>query len=107
MHVKVKYLPTFVVVFGHPNASLVSYPVPEAIASNVIWTLDTVVMLIFTVIANALRAGPEADPPGNMRNSLIAAVCIMAFFSLPILWLKGDLKRLAVDRRRTSLVPSV
>ncbi|CDS05286.1 hypothetical protein LRAMOSA07815 [Lichtheimia ramosa] len=85
----------------------VSYPVPEAIASNVIWTLDTVVMLIFTVIANALRAGPEADPPGNMRNSLIAAVCIMAFFSLPIFWLKGDLKRLAVDRRRASLISSV
>ncbi|KAI7885413.1 MFS general substrate transporter [Lichtheimia hyalospora FSU 10163] len=85
----------------------VSYPVPEAIASNVIWTLDTVVMLIFTVIANALRGGPEADPPGNMRNALIAAVCIMAFFSLPILWLKSDLKRLAVDRRRPSLIASV
>lgn len=47
---------------------------------------------------DALRAGPEADPPNNMRLSMIVVVCIVGIGSIPIFWLKGDLKRLAFDK---------
>ncbi|KAI8884429.1 MFS general substrate transporter [Backusella circina FSU 941] len=75
----------------------VSYPVPEAISSSVIWSLSTAAMLIFSVIIDSLRAGPEADPPNNMKMSMIVVAVIMTIGSLPVFWLKGELKRLAVD----------
>lgn len=62
-----------------------------------IWSLATAAMLIFSVIIDCLRAGPEADPPNNMKMSMIFVAVIMTIGSLPVLWLKGELKRLAVD----------
>lgn len=54
-------------------------------------------MLIFCVIIDSLRAGPEADPPNNMKLSMIVVAIIICVGSLPSVWLKGDLKRLAFD----------
>jgi MFS-type transporter involved in bile tolerance (Atg22 family) len=57
-------------------------------------------MLIFSVIIDSLRAGPEADPPNNMKLSMIVVAVIVAVGSIPVIWLKGDLKRLAVDMEK-------
>ncbi|KAI9321646.1 major facilitator superfamily domain-containing protein [Dichotomocladium elegans] len=78
----------------------ISYPVPEAVASNIIWSLNTVAMLIFTVISDALRAGDNADPPGNMHKALIVSAVLVGVGSLPCVWIKGDMRRLAVDRHK-------
>jgi hypothetical protein len=57
-------------------------------------------MMIFSVIIDSLRAGPEADPPNNMKLSMIAVAIIIGVGSLPAIWLKGDLKRLAFDKEK-------
>lgn len=64
------------------------------------WTLVTAFMLIFTVITDALRAGPTADPPENMQMSMVACAVLVTIGSMPCIWLKGDLKRLAIDRAK-------
>ncbi|KAJ8662734.1 hypothetical protein O0I10_001698 [Lichtheimia ornata] len=74
------------------------YPIPESLSSNVTWSLVTAGMLIFTVITDTLRAGPEADPPNNMNAAMMVCSIIVCVGSLPVIWLKGELKRLAIDR---------
>ncbi|CDH53564.1 cell surface receptor mfs transporter [Lichtheimia corymbifera JMRC:FSU:9682] len=74
------------------------YPIPESLSSNVTWSLVTAGMLIFTVITDSLRAGPEANPPNNMETALMVCSIIVCVGSLPVIWLKGELKRLAIDR---------
>ncbi|KAI8096953.1 major facilitator superfamily domain-containing protein [Halteromyces radiatus] len=78
-------------------SSEVTYPVPESISSCVIWTMVTTAMLIFSVMIDALRAGPQANPPNNMTHSMVAVAVVIAVGFIPVIWLKGDLKRLAVD----------
>ncbi|KAI8342158.1 major facilitator superfamily domain-containing protein [Chlamydoabsidia padenii] len=75
----------------------VTYPVPESISSCLIWSLVTAFMLVFSVMIDSLRAGPDANPPNNMTNSIIAMTVISAICFVPVFWLKGDLKRLAID----------
>ena len=58
-------------------------------------------MLIFSVLIDSLRAGPDADPPNNMKLSMIVVAIIVALGSLPAIWLQGQLKRLAVDQQKT------
>lgn len=58
-------------------------------------------MLIFTVVIDAFRAGPDADLPNNMRNSIIVVAVIVCVGSLPCLWLRGELKRLNVDQSKS------
>ncbi|KAI7882838.1 MFS general substrate transporter [Lichtheimia hyalospora FSU 10163] len=79
-------------------ASEILYPIPESVSSNVTWSLVTAGMLIFTVITDTLRAGPEADPPNNMETALMVCSIIVCVGSLPVIWLKGELRRLAIDR---------
>ncbi|KAI8968036.1 major facilitator superfamily domain-containing protein [Mycotypha africana] len=76
----------------------ITYPIPEAITASLMWSMVTAAMLIFCVIIDALRAGPEAVPPNNMKMSINAVAIIVCIGSLPILWFKGDLKRLAYDK---------
>ncbi|KAI7849847.1 major facilitator superfamily domain-containing protein [Circinella umbellata] len=76
----------------------ISFPVPESVSSNIIWSIATVFLLIFTVLMDALRAGPDATPPNNMTMSMVAAAIIMCVGSIPCIWLKGDMKRMAVDQ---------
>ncbi|KAI8373761.1 major facilitator superfamily domain-containing protein [Blakeslea trispora] len=78
----------------------ISYPVPESIASSLIWAVSVGLMLVFSLIIDSLRAGPDADPPNNMKLSMIVAAIIVAIGSLPVIWLKGQLKRLAVDQQK-------
>lgn len=56
-------------------------------------------LLIFTVIIDALRAGPDANPPNNMKASMIAVVIIIIVGNLPCFLIKGELKRLKVDNK--------
>lgn len=79
---------------------IVSYPIPESVASSLLWAMSTAAMLIFSVVIDLLRAGPEADPPNNMKLSMIIVAVIVGVGSLPSIWLKGDLKRLAFDTEK-------
>lgn len=78
-----------------------SYPVPESVSSSLLWVISTAATLIFSVVIDALRAGPEADPPKNMKLAMIVACIIVTVGSIPAIWLKGDLKRTAFDKQVT------
>lgn len=76
---------------------IVSYPVPESVSSSILWLITTAATLVFSVAIDALRAGPEADPPNNMNLAMIIVCVIVTVGSIPSIWLKGDLKRTAFD----------
>ncbi|KAG0176648.1 hypothetical protein DFQ29_005858 [Apophysomyces sp. BC1021] len=76
-----------------------AYPVPESICSAIIWSLGSATMLIFCVVIDALRAGPDATPPNNMRNSMIFVVATVFGGSLPCVWMDGRMKRQDVDNK--------
>lgn len=57
-------------------------------------------MLIFSVIIDALKAGPEANPPNNMNTSMLAVLGIVIVGNLPSIWIKGDLNRLLIDNKK-------
>ncbi|KAL0141012.1 major facilitator superfamily domain-containing protein [Mucor lusitanicus] len=89
-------------------ASEITYPVSESISSCVLWTLCSLTMVIFSLVIDALRAGPDASPPNNMNTSMIVVAGIMAVGNLPCIWIKGDLKRSQVDNENSKkLVPTV
>ncbi|ORX60621.1 MFS general substrate transporter [Hesseltinella vesiculosa] len=79
-------------------ASEIMYPVPESISSCFIWTWVTAFMLVFSVMIDSLRAGPDAVPPNNMTHSMIAATAVVTFCLIPIIWLRGEMKRSATDK---------
>lgn len=75
----------------------VSYPVPESVSSSILWVITTAATLVFSVVIDALRAGPEADPPNNMNLAMTVVCIIVTVGSIPTIWLKGDLRRTAFD----------
>ncbi|KAG2198674.1 hypothetical protein INT47_001813 [Mucor saturninus] len=81
-------------------ASEITYPVSESISSCIIWSLCTMTMLIFSVIIDALKAGPDANPPNNMNTSMLVVLGIVIVGNLPSIWIKGDLKRLLIDNKK-------
>ena len=85
-------------LYSKYDNTLVSYPIPESVSSNITCSLALVFMFLFTLITDALRAGPDADPPNNMRLSMIVSAVIICVGSIPCIWLNGDLKRIRVDK---------
>jgi hypothetical protein len=63
-------------------------------------------MVIFSLVIDALRAGPDASPPNNMNTSMIVVAAIVFVGNLPCLWIKGDLKRSRVDNENRAKLAS-
>ncbi|KAI9475399.1 MAG: major facilitator superfamily domain-containing protein [Benjaminiella poitrasii] len=81
-------------------ASEITYPVSESVCSCVLWTLSSLMMVVFSLVIDTLRAGPDASPPNNMNLSLIVVSVVMLVGNLPCLWLQGELKRSNVDTQQ-------
>ncbi|KAL7318034.1 hypothetical protein PS15m_004310 [Mucor circinelloides] len=88
-------------------ASEITYPVSESISSCVLWTLCSLTMVVFSLVIDALRAGPDASPPNNMNTSMMVVAGIMFVGNLPCLWIKGDLKRSQVDSENSKKLAPV
>ncbi|KAG0764160.1 hypothetical protein G6F57_003323 [Rhizopus arrhizus] len=81
-------------------AAEITYPISESISSCLLWGFITIAMLIFSIVIDALRAGPEASPPNNMKLSMVVVAVIVGVGNLPCLWLKGKLNRLKEDQHK-------
>ncbi|CAO0789450.1 unnamed protein product [Mucor circinelloides] len=88
-------------------ASEITYPVSESVSSCVLWTLCSLTMVVFSLVIDALRAGPDASPPNNMNTSMMVVAGIMFVGNLPCLWIKGDLKRSQVDNENSKKLAPV
>ena len=82
----------------------IHHPLGPEIGSTVCWTGGQVLGGIFVIVQNALKAGPDAKPPLNMKSALVfEAVIAMLVMPLPLcLGLFGRKirrKRLEVDKR--------
>ncbi|CAG8305609.1 unnamed protein product [Penicillium salamii] len=80
----------------------ITYPLSPEIGSTICWTGGQLLGACFILIQDALKAGDDARPPGNMRNSLIFAAVVAgvaAPFALTIgLFRVVQRRRLEVDR---------
>lgn len=80
-----------------------SYPVSPEVTSTVAWAGGQLLGGLFIVISDALKAGPDADPPFHMANALIfTAVIALVTVPLPLaLGLFGRKDRLVMRRVRS------
>lgn len=81
----------------------ITYPLSPEIGSTICWTGGQLLGACFILIQDALKAGANATPPSNMRNSLIfAAVVAVVAAPFPLtIGLFGRVvhrRRLDVDR---------
>lgn len=91
-----------------------THPLSPEVTSTIAWAGGQFLGAIFTIISDALKAGPNANPPNHMRKALIfQAVVALAVMPLPLcLGLFGrehklELKRIKSDegdRTSTSTV---
>lgn len=82
----------------------ITYPASPEVGSTLCWMGGQLLGGIFTIVQTALKAGPDADPPQNMRRSLIFSAVIAAVAAVPPLTLNvlGPRlvnRRLEADRR--------
>ncbi|KAI1758348.1 major facilitator superfamily domain-containing protein [Xylaria castorea] len=85
----------FLCELGHPMS-------PE-VTSTIAWGGGQLLGGVFIVVSDALKAGPDADPPANLNNALIfTAVLALAVVPLPLfLGLFGRRDKLALRRLRS------
>jgi MFS family permease len=76
----------------------ITYPFSPEIGSTICWTGGQLLGACFILIQDALKAGDEAKPPSNMRNSLIFAA-VVAVVAAPFPLTIGLFGRV-VERRR-------
>ncbi|QGA17684.1 hypothetical protein EYB26_005359 [Talaromyces marneffei] len=65
----------------------ITYPYSPEIGSTILWTGGQILGGIFTIVQTALKAGPNANPPANMKGSLIfsaVVACVAAIFPLTL-----------------------
>ncbi|GES61696.1 cell surface receptor/MFS transporter [Aspergillus terreus] len=63
----------------------ITYPFSPEIGSTICWTAGQLLGAVFILIQDALKAGPRANPPENMRNALIfSAVLAVVAAPFPI-----------------------
>jgi hypothetical protein len=55
-----------------------------------------------TLIMDKLRSGSDTTPPNNMDNALLFALILSCVGGLPILGFKGNLRRLAQDKKNSN-----
>ncbi|GAA5809613.1 hypothetical protein MFLAVUS_003024 [Mucor flavus] len=84
-------------------ASEITYPVSESVGSCIIWSMCTTFMLVFSILIDALKAGPDATPPNNMNLSMRVVVGIIAAGNIPVLWMRGNLKRTQIDNQEKNI----
>ncbi|KAI1387448.1 MFS general substrate transporter [Hypoxylon trugodes] len=83
-----------------------SHPVSPEVTSTVAWAGGQLFGGVFIVISDALKAGPDADPPFHMYNALVfSAIVALVVMPLPMmlgLFGRGDklvLRRVRSDDR--------
>lgn len=64
----------------------VTHPVSPEVTSTLGWSSGQLLGGCFIIISDALKAGPDGDPPANMKKALIfTAVLALAVMPLPLL----------------------
>ncbi|OJJ49447.1 hypothetical protein ASPZODRAFT_129915 [Penicilliopsis zonata CBS 506.65] len=78
----------------------ITYPFSPEIGSTLCWTGGQLFGAIFIVIQDALKAGPAASPPQNMRHALIFSAVVAAAaapFALSLGLFGRDVRRRRLD----------
>ncbi|KAF7558543.1 hypothetical protein G7046_g5607 [Stylonectria norvegica] len=80
-----------------------SHPLSPEVTSTIAWAGGQLFGAIFTIICDALAAGPDASPPKNMKKALIfQAIVALAVVPLPLcLGLFGREDKVALKRVRS------
>ncbi|KAI8626499.1 major facilitator superfamily domain-containing protein [Xylariaceae sp. FL1651] len=83
----------------------IGHPMSPEIASTIAWAGGQLLGGVFILISDALKAGPDADPPMNLSRALIfTAVVALAVVPLPLsLGLFGRKDKLVLRRVRSDV----
>ncbi|KAG8988542.1 hypothetical protein FRB94_001911 [Tulasnella sp. JGI-2019a] len=65
-----------------------------------LWFSANVFTVLFVLVADSLRAGPDASPPGNLRKVLIMFAIMSAVVSASMIGLEGRQSRRRLDEDR-------
>ncbi|KAI9229863.1 MAG: major facilitator superfamily domain-containing protein [Piptocephalis tieghemiana] len=76
-----------------------TFPAPEGTVSALLWMGGEAFSAIYQVIMNALRWGPEQNPPGGMRDAIIFAAVVVAVSTMVACFLfHGSLRRRTAEK---------
>ncbi|KAF5367077.1 hypothetical protein D9758_003910 [Tetrapyrgos nigripes] len=68
-------------------------------SSSILWAMGNLMGFIFVLVENHLRAGPDAHPPNNMKQSLIFQGSFVMAIVLLIFFLEGKQTRKDLDEQ--------
>lgn len=85
----------------------ITYPYSPEIGSTLLWTGGQLLGGVFTIVQTELKAGPNSNPPSNMKKSLIfsaVVACVTAILPLTLNMFGPKIvnKRSEVDRARAA-----
>ncbi|KAF7315391.1 MFS general substrate transporter [Mycena indigotica] len=69
-------------------------------SSALLWFACNGLAIIFILVEGALRAGPNASPPLNMRKALIFNGAVVMAFASAVFFLRGEQTRKHVDKEK-------
>ncbi|RKP14538.1 major facilitator superfamily domain-containing protein [Piptocephalis cylindrospora] len=76
-----------------------TYPAPEGTVSSLLWMGGQAFSAIYQVIMNALRWGPDKNPPGGMRDAIIFSAVVISVSALVACFgFHGSLRRRAAEK---------
>jgi len=69
-------------------------------SSAILWFMGNLLNIVFVLAVDALRAGPNAEPPLNMRRGLIFNGAFVLASVLLVLLIKGEQVRKTLDEEK-------
>ncbi|KAK7461987.1 hypothetical protein VKT23_008419 [Stygiomarasmius scandens] len=72
-------------------------------SSSILWFMGNLMGFIFVLVENALRAGPDADPPLNMHRALIFQGAFVMAVVFLVLLLQGKQTRKEMDEQNAGI----
>ncbi|KAG2181909.1 hypothetical protein INT43_006834, partial [Umbelopsis isabellina] len=78
-------------------ASEITYPVSESLSTSVLWAAAEIASFVMTLVMDLMKSGDKSTPPNNMQNALLFAMVLACVGTIPIVFFKGKMRRLAQD----------
>ncbi|KAF7321286.1 MFS general substrate transporter [Mycena kentingensis (nom. inval.)] len=72
-------------------------------SSALLFFMCNALSVVFVLVEGALRAGPDANPPLNMRKALIFNGAVVLTVCSSIFFLRGEQTRKAIDREKLEM----
>lgn len=69
----------------------------ESLSTSVLWAAAEIASFVMTLVMDLMKSGDKSTPPNNMQNALLFAMVLACVGTIPVIFFKGKMRRLAQD----------